>query len=166
MSKFRLGLLATALVALLSGCGAPSPQSPQPKATIPISTGTSSSHLNLMTITGKPIAINPNQKTLLYFMALGCSSCVTGEMKLVKNLPHIHANVISVDVQPQDTPSELEGFMKQTGATWPHVIDKNQSLIQKYQISYLDTVVILFHYKVIYKGIAPSAQTIETELSS
>ena len=166
MRKFRFGLLATALVVLVTGCGAPVAQSAQPKTPTPTVTGTSQGDFKLTSITGKPVVINPNQKTLLYFMALGCSSCVTGEMNLAQNIQHIHANVISVDVQPQDTPSELETFMKQTGATWPHVIDKNQSLIQKYQISYLDTVVILFHNKVIYKGIAPSAKTIEKELSS
>ncbi|UOF90897.1 TlpA family protein disulfide reductase [Fodinisporobacter ferrooxydans] len=124
------------------------------------------SNLSMTDINGKPVKIDPNKLTVLHFMVTSCSTCLPTEETLTKFQNQNNVQLISIDVDPQnDNADSIQTFKKATGATWPYVMDTNQSLIQQFHITELDTVIVLHHGQVIYKGVAPSSADLKKVLA-
>ena len=122
--------------------------------------------LTLTSVSGKPITINPNQKTVLHFMVSSCTSCVATEIRLTKFDRLSGVRIISVDVDPQvDNLTTIHAFRQATGATWPYVMDTHQALIDKFHITQLDTVLVLYHNRVIFNQVAPAAAVLRKALT-
>ncbi|GMA58197.1 hypothetical protein GCM10025858_27000 [Alicyclobacillus sacchari] len=51
------------------------------------------------------------------------------------------------------------------GSHWPYVLETNSSLLQKFHVTELDTVVVLYHNKVIYEGVVPSEAQLKKVLA-
>ncbi|QQE79997.1 hypothetical protein [Alicyclobacillus sp. SO9] len=160
--KYAIGLTAVAVTSLLAGCGTNAGQARTGKVQSP----TSSHELQFKAADGKTVSVNPNQKTILYFMSPSCGSCVAGEKRFAKDRSQIHAKLISIDVQGFNTPKEIQNFKHSVGANWTHVIDKQSKWVNHFKIQSLDTVIVLYHHKQIYKGIAPSLQKIQKVIST
>jgi hypothetical protein len=114
----------------------------------------------LTSIGGQSLAFPDRSKpTLLYFMSASCSSCWQGDHQLAQIYPQLRgrAEVVSLDVTPQvDTPSQLAQMARATGAVWPQAF-ATSSILARYGINDLDTVVIVSpNGKVAYDGAMPS----------
>lgn len=121
--------------------------------------------LSFTDINGKKISVNPNEKTALHFMTSSCSSCLPTETALAKFQHTPGVQLISIDVEPQaDNASTIAQFSQVAGSHWPYVMETNSSLIQKFHVTELDTVVVLYHNKVIYEGVAPSQSQLKKVL--
>lgn len=124
-----------------------------------------STGLSFKDIQGQTITVNPNDKTVLHFMTSSCSSCLPMETTLAAFAQTPGVQLISIFVDPQnDTPAAMEVFRKTVGATWPYVMDQHQTLVRKFHITSLDTVVVLYHGQVIFSGVVPSKSTLEKVL--
>ena len=129
-------------------------------------TATGLSVLIFTDVNGKRISVNPNEKTVLHFMTSSCSDCLPTETTLAKfqNTPGVQ--LISIDVEPQaDNASTIAQFSKVADSHWPYVLETNSSLIQKFHVTELDTVVVLYHNKVIYNGAVPSEAQLKQVLA-
>ncbi|KPV45705.1 TlpA family protein disulfide reductase [Alicyclobacillus ferrooxydans] len=124
------------------------------------------SGMTLTSVSGKTITVNPNQKTILHFMVSSCGTCVGTEIGLTKFAHTPGVQIVSVDVDPQnDSLSTIQSFKKATKASWPYVMDTNQLLVKQFNVSELDTVVVLYHDKVILDEVAPSVSTLQKVLA-
>lgn len=124
------------------------------------------SSLSFTDINGKTISVNPNKKTVLHFMTSSCSSCLPTETTLTQFQDMPGVQLISIDVEPQaDNASTIAQFSKAAGSHWPYVLETNSSLIQKFHVTELDTVVVLYHNKVVYEGVVPSAAQLKKVLA-
>lgn len=130
---------------------------------------TSSAHvaaLSFTDINGKRISVNPNEKTVLHFMTSSCSSCLPTETTLAgfQHMPGVQ--LISIDVEPQaDNRSTIVQFSQVAGSHWPYVLETNSSLIQRFHVTELDTVIVLYHNHVIFDGVVPSASQLQKVLT-
>lgn len=121
--------------------------------------------LSFKDIQGQTVTVNPDEKTVLHFLTSTCSDCLPMETTLAAFAYSPGVRLVSIDVGPKsDSAVTIDAFKKAVGATWPYVMDQNQSLVQKFHITSLDTVVVLYHGQVIYSGIAPSKSTLEKVL--
>lgn len=124
------------------------------------------SNLSFTDINGKKISVNPNKKTVLHFLATSCSVCLPTETMLTKFKDMSNVQMISVDVDPQgDSPSTITQFAKVAGSQWPYVLETDQTLIERFHVTELDTVAVLYHNKVIYEGVAPTATQMQKVLA-
>ncbi len=144
------------------------PQSAVVQQTSQQSSGTVAwlSDLSFTDVSGKHITVNPNVKTVLHFMTSSCSDCLPTETTLAKfeNAPGVQ--LISIDVEPQaDNASTIAQFSKVAGSHWPYVLETNSSLVQEFHVTELDTVIVLYHNKAIYKGVLPSAAQLKKVLA-
>lgn len=124
------------------------------------------SDLSFTDMNGKHITVNPNEKTVLHFMTSSCSDCLPTETTLAKfqNTPGVQ--LISIDVEPQaDNASTIAQFSKTAGSHWPYVLETSSNLLQKFHVTELDTVVVLYHHKVIYEGVVPSEAQLKKVLT-
>lgn len=167
--KKQIGLLAVLIVLVGVGYGVVHAAQGQTKTTAIVvspNVQTTITALTLTTVNGQTIAVNPNKKTVLHFMMSSCSDCIGTEETLTKFARTPDVQIISVDVDPQnDNLTTIQAFKKATGATWDYVLLKNPALINEFHVTELDTVVVLYHNKVIYDGIAPSASTLKQVLA-
>ncbi|MCY0892316.1 MAG: hypothetical protein OWR52_02230 [Acidibacillus sp.] len=166
--KKQLGLLAALIVLVGVGYGAVHTVEGQTKATAvaaSLKAPTAIAPLTLTDVNGQTIAVNPNNKTVLHFMMSTCADCIGMEKSLTKFAHSPGVQIISLDVDPEnDNLSTIQDFKKITGATWNYVLLKNSALINKYHVTELDTVVVLYHNKVIYDGVSPSVSTLKQVL--
>ncbi|KPV43843.1 TlpA family protein disulfide reductase [Alicyclobacillus ferrooxydans] len=124
------------------------------------------SDLSFTDVSGKVISVNPNDKTVLHFMTSSCSDCLPTETTLAKFQNTQGVKLVSIDVEPQaDNASTIAQFSKVAGSHWPYVLETNSSLLQKFHVTELDTVVVLYHNKVIYEGVVPSAAQLKKVLA-
>lgn len=113
--------------------------------------------LSFHTVSGHVLHVNPNEKTVLHFMTSTCASCVPTEQTLTKfsNMPGVQ--IISVDINPQnDNLNTIQQFKRASHSNWPYVMETTPYLIDKFHITELDTVVILYHGHVIFNKVLPS----------
>lgn len=118
---------------------------------------TSTHEMTLTDVAGTKVAINPHEKTVLHFLATSCAVCLPTETMLshVVGLPNVQ--LISVDVDPQgDNATTIAQFSAAAKSNWPYVLETSSSLVNQFHVSELDTVVVLFHNRVIFDGVAPS----------
>lgn len=138
----------------------------QPSQAISTSASANETSLHFTDIHGKKISVNPNEKTVLHFMTSSCSSCLPTETTLAKFQHTPGVQLISIDVEPQaDNASTIAQFSQVAGSHWPYVMETNSSLIQKFHVTELDTVVVLYHNKVIYEGVVPSEAQLKKVLA-
>lgn len=124
------------------------------------------SGLVLTSVSGKSIAVDPNRRTVLHFMVSSCGTCVGTEIELTKFAHTPGVQMVSIDVDPQnDNLGTIQAFKKATHASWPYVMDTNHSLVKRFNVTELDTVVVLYHNKVILDQVAPSASTLQKVLA-
>lgn len=113
----------------------------------------------IASVTGQALTFPARRPTLLYFMSATCSSCWQGSHRLAQIYPHLRrmAQVISLDVTPQvDTPAQVQQMVQATGVRWPQAF-ATPAILDRYHVSYLDTVVVLSAAgKVVYDGATPS----------
>lgn len=139
----------------------------QGQANAAASPSQSTGGMTLTDIHGKTVHVNPNRKTLVYFMAAWCGSCIEGERKLTTLEKDTKAPMLSIDVSPEyDKKKSIEQFIQLSHSHWPHVLDKNHTYMQQFHIQSLDTVVVLFHHQVIFKAIQPSNTKLKKVLAS
>lgn len=167
--KKQFGLFAALIVLVGVGYGVVHAAKGQTKTTAVVASPkvqTTTAALTLTGVNGQTIVVNPNEKTVLHFMMSSCGDCI-GTEETLTNFAHTPGvRIISVDVDPQnDNLSTIQAFKKVTGATWDYVLLKNATLVNKFHVTELDTVVVLYHNKVIYDGIAPSAATLKQVLA-
>lgn len=86
-----------------------------------------------------------HQPTVLLFMATGCSSCVAEIEQLQRAIAsHPGVQAVGVDIASGDTPEDLVSFLQSEGVAdvpflW--VIDKDRSLVTRYQVAAMDSTV-------------------------
>ncbi len=134
------------------------------KTNVPSVSGLSG--LTLASVSGKSIAIDPNKKTVLHFMISSCETCVATETELTKFAHMSGVQIVSIDVDPQnDNLSTIQAFEQVTKASWPYIMDTNQSLVKKFNVTELDTVVVLYNNQVILDQVAPSPSILKRVLA-
>jgi hypothetical protein len=117
------------------------------------------------------VRLAANQPTVLLFMATGCSSCAAQVGQLRQALtgnPGVQA--VGVDIVPQDTPSILASFLDAqdlTDAPLLWTIDRDGSLVARYQMAMLDaTVGIDRHGVIAFRNPGPAdAATLAAQLA-
>lgn len=121
------------------------------------------SDLTFTDIDGNVVKVDPNKKTILHFIVTtGCTSCAASEAKLTKFANNPNVNLVSIAIDPQnDTKETTKEFMKIAKANWPYTIDKDQLLIRKFNVTSIDTVVIVYQNKIIFSGVNPSPAELE-----
>ncbi len=141
-----------------SSGSAPSSTSVQSNATV--------GALTLTAVTGARIVVNPAQKTVLHFMTSSCSECLPTEIMLAKFQHAPGVQLISIDVQPQtDTAATIAQFSRIAHSHWPYVLEGTPALVQRFHITALDTVIVLYHNSVVFSAVAPSRQQLAAVLS-
>ncbi|MCL6593209.1 MAG: hypothetical protein K6T31_04470 [Alicyclobacillus sp.] len=74
--------------------------------------------------------------------------------------------LVSIDVTPQaDDASTIQQFSKAAGARWTYVLATDPSLLERFHVTELDTVVVLYHNQVIFEGVAPTAAQLRKVLA-
>lgn len=122
--------------------------------------------LTFTDIGGKWISVNPDEKTVLHFMTSSCSDCLPTETMLTKfqRLPGVQ--LISIDVEPQtDNGDTIAWFSHVAGSHWPYVPDTISALVGRFHVTELDTVVVLYHNRVIFDSVVPSAAQLQKVLA-
>ncbi|MCL6518057.1 hypothetical protein [Alicyclobacillus sp.] len=122
--------------------------------------------LALVDTAGRRVAIDPNEKTVLHFLTTSCAECLPTENALAKfqNTPHVR--LVSVDITPQvDDVNTIQAFAHAADANWPYVRATDPSLLERYHVTELDTVVVLYHNRVIFEGVAPTAAQLQKVLA-
>lgn len=122
--------------------------------------------LTLTAVNGQRITVNPNEKTVLHFMTSSCSECLPTEINLAGFQHTKGVRLISVDVEPQtDTPATIAQFSRIAGSHWPYVLETSPALLQRFHVTALDTVIVLYHSKVIFDAVAPSRTQLRSVLT-
>lgn len=122
--------------------------------------------LTLTSVSGQILHVNPAQKTVLHFMVSSCTSCVATEQMLARFAHTPGVQLISVDIDPQsDNAGTIRAFKQLTGATWPYVMDQNAALVNRFHITQLDTIVVLYHNHVLFDQVKPSVATLRAILT-
>lgn len=163
MKRLRRRYIVAAAVILLGGAtlmaknGLPSLGATQTASLQPI---------RLHSIAGRTVAVNPDQKTVLHFMVSFCTSCLPTEHMLTQFAGTPGVRIISVDIDPRnDSAAMLAQFAQVAGARWPHVLATGTRLINRFHVTELDTVVVLYHNQVIFDQVAPTAAQLRQVLT-
>lgn len=95
---------------------------------------------------GEPVTVPGERPTVLYFMASWCFTCVP-QAEAMKELEAEYADqaqFIAVDVTPENTKAEVDGFRELAGfPKHPYVVDETGQLSKKYEIISLDSTVVI-----------------------
>jgi len=88
-------------------------------------------------------AANP---TILYGMAAWCGSCIGQARTLVQLKRELgdRVNLVVVDIDPNDTEANLDGFARAAGGPlgiW--AIDRDGTVTRPYRIAYLHTTIVI-----------------------
>ena len=122
--------------------------------------------LTLTSVTGQVLHVNPAQKTVLHFMVSSCGSCVATEQMLTRFARTPGVQLMSIDVDPQsDSAGTIRAFRQVTGAAWPYVMERNAALVDRFHVTELDTIVVLYHNRVIFNRVSPSAAALRAVLT-
>ncbi|RED75987.1 TlpA family protein disulfide reductase [Cohnella phaseoli] len=124
------------------------------------------SDLSFTDIDGKSVTVDPNKKTILHFMiSTGCSSCAETEISLLKFANNPNVDLVGIAIDPaNDTKDTIREFTQYTKSDWPHVIDMDQSLIQKFKVTSIDTVLVVYQNQIIFSGVKPSPSELQKVL--
>jgi cytochrome oxidase Cu insertion factor (SCO1/SenC/PrrC family) len=125
------------------------------------------SNLTFTDIDEKTVKVDPNKKTILHFIiSTGCTSCGDSEINLAKFSNKANLDLVSIAIDPSnDTKESMHEFMKATKAQWPHIIDKDHSLIGKFHVTSIDSVIVLYQNKIVFSGVDPSPSELEKVLT-
>ncbi|WP_067620396.1 hypothetical protein [Alicyclobacillus acidiphilus] len=73
---------------------------------------------------------------------------------------------ISIDVEPQaDNQVTIQQFSKAANTHWQYVLATDANLLERFHVTELDTVVVLYHNHVIFDGVAPTAVQLQKVLA-
>jgi peroxiredoxin len=127
--------------------------------------------LSLPTLGGSTfsLASQRGKPTVLFFFADTCGSCVPGAQALSK-VQHEYGpkvSIVAVNLNPSATPQDTEQFKQSAGDgafTW--VLDPEQTAARAYQVTLLDTAVIIDRTgRIAYRDqFSTSYQTLKDEL--
>jgi cytochrome oxidase Cu insertion factor (SCO1/SenC/PrrC family) len=111
------------------------------------------------TFEGKPVVV--------YFFAAWCTSCQVGAQEIAKYYDETGKafNVLMVDVDPQESNSQLVSFQQEFGRPgW--YISSGPDMAQKDNVKYLDTKYVLDKNGIIrWEGLASDYATMKSVLS-
>ncbi len=88
--------------------------------------------------------INKNKVTLVNFWGIWCPYCVREIPEIVKFYNRYHqrgVEVLALDVG--DNPNQVSAFAKKNQMTFPVLIDKNEAVSKRYQVSGFPTTFII-----------------------
>lgn len=124
------------------------------------------SNLSFTDIDEKVVKVDPNKKTVLHFMiSTGCPSCTVMAGNLTKFADNPTVDLVSIAMDSvNDTKETIQDFRETTQAKWPFTIDKDQSLIKKFNVTSIDTVMIIYQNRIIFSGVYPSISELENVL--
>ncbi|WP_035462572.1 TlpA family protein disulfide reductase [Alicyclobacillus macrosporangiidus] len=127
---------------------------------------TPASDFTLVDTAGRRMVIDPNEKTVLHFLTTSCADCLPTETALAQFQNDPHVRLISIDVTPQaNDASTIQQFSKAAGAHWPYVLATDASLLERFHVTGLDTVVVLYHNQIIFEGVAPTPAQLQKVLA-
>jgi len=102
--------------------------------------------INVTSTEGKPVTVPWERPTVLYFMASWCFTCVP-QAEAMKELEAEYADqaqFVAVDVTPENTKTEVDSFRELAGFPGhPYVVDQTGQLSTKYEITSLDSTVVI-----------------------
>ncbi len=113
------------------------------------------------TVAGAKVTVPGSKPTVVYFFAVGCSSCGPTAKVLadVQSSTAQKVDYVAVDVSPDETGPQVEAFLSQYHATsMAYALDTNAGLIDAYGVQDLGTAIVLDGSgKVVFRGVEPSA---------
>jgi len=102
---------------------------------------------NVSAVTGDGLRIpSAGKPTALFFSAAWCQTCVPEAQAWdrIERSFGDRLSVVVVDADPTDTPDRLAGFIDLVGEPrYPFVLDSDATLARTYELSSLDTTVII-----------------------
>ena len=114
------------------------------------------------------LADQRGKPTVVFFMAYWCGTCMPEARALARLSMEYgdRAHIIAIDVDPSSTPASLQQFKRAAGDgiyTW--AFDAQQQVTQRYQVSALETTLIIdADGYIVYRGASPSYGTLNREI--
>ncbi|GED40656.1 TlpA family protein disulfide reductase [Microbacterium oxydans] len=108
--------------------------------------GNSVDRIEVVSVDDEAVTVPAERPTVLYFMASWCYTCIpqAAAMNELEDEYADRAQFIAVDVTPENTKAEVDGFREPAGfPDHPYVVDKTGELTQRYNIVSLDSTVVV-----------------------
>ncbi|HSH58138.1 MAG TPA: TlpA disulfide reductase family protein [Acidimicrobiales bacterium] len=166
---------ASALAMVLSSCGqatglasrsapaAPAVRSAQAQPAPAKASTSETVPFEVTTLEGGNFAVSgaPGRPVVLYFMAAWCISCLPEAKALAtvqeKYQDH-NVDVLVLDVDPSDTPADLQAFKEAAGLAKHWAFDVEGRVTKAYQVQALDsTIVIAPDGRIVYRDGRPTS---------
>lgn len=132
------------------------------------SVGVAQGAFTATTMSGHQVTFPGARPSVLFFFATTCTSCVAGAQAMVAAQSSSGgANFVAVDVDPNETAADIQGFLVATQSTGlAYVSDSTGRLTRSYAVTDLSTVVVLdASGRVVDHLIEPSAAQIQADLT-
>ncbi|SRR5579875_637253 len=156
--------LLVGIIALVRAASLSTPASSNTATTSGSSTGGTSSApdftLPLLSGTTFQLAAQQGHVVVLYFMSPTCATCAQGSRNLAQASLSVKtqgAEVLAIDVNPGDRPTDLEAFVQSDGipasAPMQWGVDPNDAIARAYNVQTLETTVVIDrHGRVAYRS--------------
>jgi peroxiredoxin len=156
--------LLVGIIALVRAASLSTPASSNTATTSGSSTGGTSSApdftLPLLSGTTFQLAAQQGHVVVLYFMSPTCATCAQGSRNLAQASLSVKtqgAEVLAIDVNPGDRPTDLEAFVQSDGipasAPMQWGVDPNDAIARAYNVQTLETTVVIDrHGQVAYRS--------------
>ncbi|MFJ5872993.1 TlpA family protein disulfide reductase [Dietzia maris] len=112
----------------------------------PASTMAGDGPVEITSVDGEEVTVPSDRPTMLYFMASWCATCIP-QATAMDELEEQYADrvrFVAVDVTPENTKTEVDGFRTAAGAPeHPYVVDETGQLTKRYGITSLDSTVVV-----------------------
>ena len=111
----------------------------------PASTVAGDGPVEITSVDGEEVTV-PSDRPTIYFMASWCATCIP-QATAMDELEEQYADrvrFVAVDVTPENTKTEVDGFRTAAGAPeHPYVVDETGQLTKRYGITSLDSTVVV-----------------------
>ena len=156
--------LLVGIIALVRAVSLSTPASSNTATTTGASTGGTSSApdftLPLLSGTTFHLAAKLGHVVVLYFMSPTCTSCAQGSRNLAQASLSVKtqgAEVLAIDVNPGDRPTDLGAFVQSDGipasAPIQWGVDPNDTIASAYNVQTLETTVVIDpHGQIVYRS--------------
>lgn len=102
--------------------------------------------IEVVSVEGQAVTVPSERPTVLYYMASWCYTCIpqATAMNQLEDEYADRALFVAVDVTPENTKVEVDGFRELAGfPDHPYVVDQTGELTQRYNIISLDSTVVV-----------------------
>ncbi len=108
--------------------------------------GNGKDRIEIVSVEGEAVTVPSDRPTVLYYMASWCYTCIpqASAMNELEDEYADRAQFVAVDVTPENTKVEVDGFRELAGfPDHPYVVDKTGELTQRYNIISLDSTIVV-----------------------